>query len=150
MRPVQPGDADAVVALHSRLSGRTRYLRYFWPCPRLAPSDVDRLVSVDHCEREAVVVEMNHRLVAVGQYERLADNGADAEVAMVVEDAYQRRGLGSALLGYLAAAARRQGVRRFVAEVLPDNAGVARALSGAGYRVQRHERSGSLHLTFPI
>src|ERR1700757_3805204 len=118
IRQIQPQDADAIVELHSRFSERTRYLRYFSPYPRIPERDLRRFVNVDHTDREALVVSSGGRLIAVGRYERLAVGADEAEVAFVVEDAYQGRGIGSALLEHLAEAARQAGIARFLAEVL--------------------------------
>src|SRR3954447_15786499 len=105
VRQIQPADADAIVTLHSRLSDRTRYLRYFAPYPRISARDLAHFVNVDHQDREAFVVERGGELLAVGRYDRTGPGATDAEVAFVVEDAHQGRGLGSVLLEHLAAAA---------------------------------------------
>ena len=73
-----------------------------------------------------------------------------AEVAFVVEDAQQRRGLGSILLEHLAAAAQERGIRRFTAEVLAENRTMVRVFIDAGYAVSREYASGVLDLEFDI
>ena len=88
--------------------------------------------------------------MAVGRYERLGPDSPDAEVAFVVEDAHQGRGIGSVLLEHLAEAARENGITRFVAEVLPQNGGMLRVFSDFGYQVQRKYADGVVHLSFPI
>lgn len=148
LRPIRPGDAPAIVALHARFSERTRYLRYFSPYPRIPARDLKRFTEVDHRAREAFVAELGDRLIAVGRYESLSAD--EAEVAFVVEDAHQRRGLGSVLLEHLAAAAREERVARFVAEVLPENGTMLRVFSDAGYTVDRSYADGVVHLTFEI
>ncbi|WP_144118859.1 GNAT family N-acetyltransferase [Catellatospora sichuanensis] len=150
LRQITPLDADAVVAMHSRFSERTRYLRYFSPYPRIPARDLHRFVNVDHVDREAFVVAAGERLVAVGRYERLGALSHEAEVAFVVEDAYQGRGVGSVLLEYLAAAAAEAGVTRFVAEVLPENGAMLRVFTDAGYEVTRRYADGVVTLTFPV
>ena len=121
VRQITPEDADLIVALHARFSDRTRYLRYFSPYPRIPARDLARFVNVDHRDREALVMAIGDDLVAVGRYERLGPDAPDAEVAFVVEDAHQGRGIGSLLLEHLAEAAQAVGITRFVAEVLPEN-----------------------------
>jgi acyl-CoA synthetase (NDP forming)/GNAT superfamily N-acetyltransferase len=150
LRQMQPTDADAIVALHSRLSERTRYLRYFSPYPTIPQRDLDRFVNVDHRDREAFVVVCGPRIMAVGRYERLGPDSPDAEVAFVVEDAHQGRGIGSVLIEHLADAARQNGITRFVAEVLPQNGSMLRVFSDFGYPVQRRYADGVVHLSFPI
>jgi acyl-CoA synthetase (NDP forming)/GNAT superfamily N-acetyltransferase len=150
LRQIHPADAAAIVDLHSRLSDQTRYLRYFSPYPRIPERDLERFVNVDHHDREAFVIVSGSRIMAVGRYERLGPGSPEAEVAFVVEDAHQGRGIGSVLLEHLAQAARENGVDRFVAEVLPQNGGMLRVFSDFGYQVRRQYADGVVHLSFPI
>ena len=151
IRQITPWDASRVVSMHGRFSDRTRYLRYFAPYPRIPKRDLDRFVTVDHRDREALVVSVaSGDLVAVGRYERLGSDSPDAEVAFVVEDAYQGRGIAPLLLEHLAEAARAAGITRFVAEVLPVNRPMIKVLTDAGYQVSREFDEGIVHLTFPI
>jgi acyl-CoA synthetase (NDP forming)/RimJ/RimL family protein N-acetyltransferase len=150
LRRIHPDDAPAIVELHSRLSDRTRYLRYFSPYPRIPERDLARFVNVDHRDREAFVIVSGSRIMGVGRYERLGPDSPEAEVAFVVEDAHQGRGIGSVLLEHLADAARECGITRFVAEVLPQNSGMLRVFSDFGYQVQRRYADGVVHLEFPI
>ena len=150
LRQIRPDDAPEIVEFHSRMSERTRYLRYFSPYPRIPERDLARFVNVDHRDREAFVVVTGPRIMAVGRYERLGPESPEAEVAFVVEDAHQGRGIGSVLLEHLAEAARENGITRFVAEVLPENGGMLRVFSDFGYQVQRRYADGVVHLSFPI
>ncbi|MFC7527175.1 GNAT family N-acetyltransferase [Actinoplanes sp. GCM10030250] len=150
LRQIRPEDAPAIVDFHSRMSDRTRYLRYFSPYPRIPERDLRRFVNVDHSDREAFVTVADGRITSVGRYERLGPGSAEAEVAFVVEDALQGRGIGSVLLEHLAEAAREHGITRFVAEVLPENGGMLRVFGDSGYQVQRRYADGVVHLSFPI
>ena len=94
-------------------------------------------------------------IIAVGRYEgTLGPDGKEvvgpAEVAFVVRDDHQSRGLGSILLEHLTAAARERGVRRFEAEVLAQNNQMVRVFRDAGYQVSREFADGVLHLEFDI
>ena len=132
LRPVVPTDAPGLVALHARLSERSRYFRYFGAYPRIPQKDLERFSVVDHHDRVAFAALLGDEIIAVGRYERL-EGGPSAEVAFVVDDAHQGRGLGSILLEHLAAAASESGLRRFVAEVLAENAAMVRVFGpGAG------------------
>ncbi|HEY3262607.1 MAG TPA: GNAT family N-acetyltransferase, partial [Pseudonocardiaceae bacterium] len=148
LRPIRPEDADALVALHGRLSVRTRYLRYFGPYPEMPKRDIERFTRVDHHDRVALVATLGDDLVAVGRYEGLDSDSA--EVAFVVQDDQQGRGVGSILLEHLTAAARECGIKRFVAEVLAENAAMVRVFRQAGYQVRREFEGGVLHLEFDI
>ena len=149
LRPIVPSDSDRLVAFHAKLSERTRYLRYFGAYPRIPPRDLERFSVVDHFDRVAFVALLGDEIVGVGRYERL-EGGPSAEVAFVVDDQHQGRGLGSILLEHLAAAASECGLRRFVAEVLAENAAMVRVFRDAGYQVSRALEEGVLHLEFDI
>jgi acyl-CoA synthetase (NDP forming)/GNAT superfamily N-acetyltransferase len=157
VRPIRPEDADALVAFHGKLSERTRYLRYFGAYPRISERDLHRFTHVDHRDRVALVAVLDEEIIGVGRYDRLggrtqgADGEtADAEVAFVIADAHQGRGIGSILLEHLAAAARERGIKRFVAEVLAENSRMVRVFTDAGYSAKHEYDSGVVHLTFPI
>lgn len=156
LRPIRPSDADALLAFHQLLSDRTRYLRYFGPYPRIPPRDLERFVTVDHHKRVAFIALLGDEIIAVGRYEGLSDPGkpdapvTSAEVAFVVRDDHQGRGLGSILLEHLAAAARENGLDRFEAEVLVENHAMVRVFREAGYQVRRAFAEGVLHLEFDI
>lgn len=149
IRPITVADADKLVAFHSRLSDRTRYFRYFGPYPRMPRRDVERFTHVDYVNRVALIALLGDDIVAVGRYDRLGEQKS-AEVAFVVEDAHQGRGLGSILLEHLAAAARERGLQRFVAEVLAENSTMVRVFRDAGYQVSRAMEEGVVHLEFDI
>ncbi|AOS62553.1 bifunctional acetate--CoA ligase family protein/GNAT family N-acetyltransferase [Actinoalloteichus hymeniacidonis] len=149
LRPLRPEDGPRLVALHSRMSERTRYLRYFGAYPRMPAADVRRFSTVDHHERVAFGAVLGGDIVAVGRFDRLP-GGDSAEVAFVVEDGHQGRGLGSILLEHLAAAGRERGLRRFEAEVLAENGQMVAVFRAAGYSIRREPAEGALHLEFTI
>jgi succinyl-CoA synthetase alpha subunit/GNAT superfamily N-acetyltransferase len=149
LRPISPEDAEGINGLMERSSDQTRYYRFFGPMKRLSERDLHRFTHVDHVDRVAFVVLLGEQIVAVGRFDRYPDT-ADAEVAFLVEDAHQRRGLGSVLLEHLAAAARERGIKNFVAEVLAQNSTMVRVFQDAGYKSERSYEDGVVHLTFPI
>lgn len=149
LRPIVPSDADQLIAFHGNLSDRTRYFRYFGPYPRMPQRDVDRFSQVDYRNRVALIALLGDDIVAVGRFDRL-EGQESAEVAFVVADGHQGRGLGSILLEHLAAAARECGLRSFVAEVLAENSQMVRVFRDAGYQVKRSMEEGTLHLEFDL
>jgi acyl-CoA synthetase (NDP forming)/GNAT superfamily N-acetyltransferase len=148
LRPIRPDDADKLVAFYDRVSPQSKYLRFFAPYPRLSQRDVDRFTQVDYVDRVAFILTVGENLIAVGRYDRLAND--QAEVAFLVEDAHQGRGIAQLLLEHLAEAARERGITGFVAEILPENRRMAQVFSDAGYRVSKGIEDGVLLVEFPI
>jgi acetyl coenzyme A synthetase (ADP forming)-like protein len=149
IRPITPTDAGVLRDFHERLSDRSRYFRFFSPHPTLSDAEVERFTTVDFVDRVALVAEHEGRLVGVGRYDR-TPGGDDAEAAFVVADAHQGRGVGTLLLEHLTAIARRQGVRRFTAEVLADNRPMLDVFQRAGFAVSRRFEDGVMHVEFAI
>lgn len=152
LRSPNHDDSDALVDFFGALSQRSLYLR-FHGFPRLGPELVERLLEPDWSERGALVgtfaEDGGERVVAVGNYERLRDPLV-AEAAFAVADEFQRRGVGTRLVEQLAERAGRQGIERFVAEVLPDNRGMIGVFEGLGFEVSRHLAGGEVEIQFPI
>jgi len=148
VRPIRADDAERLVRFHSRLTAETIYFRFFAPYPELSDRDVTRFVTVDYSDRVALVATEGGELIAVARYDRL--NSRDAEVAFVVRDDHQSRGLGAVLLEHLAAAAWERGLRRFVAEVLPNNRKMLGTFREAGYVLSQRMEDGVFHLTFDL
>src|SRR5437016_9334639 len=131
--------------MHARLSEQTRYFRFFGAYPNIPPRDLERFTVVDYDKRAAIVATLGDDLVGVARYEGLSPGVA--EVAFVVEDAHQGRGLGPVMLEHLAAAARGRGVTTFEADVLPDNRRMLRVFLDAGYRAERQFDGDAVHVT---
>jgi acyl-CoA synthetase (NDP forming)/RimJ/RimL family protein N-acetyltransferase len=148
LRPIRPADANRLVAFYERVSPESKYLRFFAPYPRLTDRDVQRFTEIDYVDRVAFIVTLGEDMIAVGRYDRIEDD--HAEVAFLIEDAHQGRGIAQLLLEHLAQAARERGITRFVAEVLPENRRMAKVFADAGYRVSKGIEDGVLAVEFPI
>lgn len=148
LRPIRPDDAAGLVALHGRLSPQTVYFRFFAPYPQLSDRDVERFTTVDYRDRVALVATIGEAIIGVVRYDRVAPQ--EAEVAFVIEDEHQGRGLGTIFLEHIAQAARERGVRRFVAEVLPENARMLEIFEHAGYVAESSRDEGFIALSFDI
>ena len=148
VRPILPEDAPRLVEFHSHLSEETIYFRYFAPYPELTERDVERFVTVDNDDRVALVATEADQIIAVARYDRIDQR--DGEVAFTVRDDHQGRGLGAVLLEHLAAAAWERGLRRFVAEVLPNNRRMLATFREAGYAVSQRMEDGVYHVTFEL
>ena len=148
IRPIRADDAELLVEFYSRVSDQSKYFRFFSPMPELSAKDVKRFTQVDHVDRVAFVLLLSGRMIAVGRYDVVRPG--EAEVAFLVEDQHQGRGIAQLLLEHLAQAGRERGVERFVAEVLPDNSRMIQTFRDAGYRVASEYEDGVLMLEFPI
>ncbi|HEX3567225.1 MAG TPA: GNAT family N-acetyltransferase [Acidimicrobiales bacterium] len=149
LRPIAPTDAGALVAFHSGLSDRSRFLRYFYPHVTLSAGEVAHLTQVDGRERVAFVVEHDGALIAVGRYEKLGDP-TQAEVAFVVSDAFQHHGIASLLLQRLADRARAAGMTHLTAEVLAENRMMLRVFHDSGFEVESDSEWGTVQLRMAI
>jgi acyl-CoA synthetase (NDP forming)/ribosomal protein S18 acetylase RimI-like enzyme len=148
LRPIRPADGEALRVFHSALSDRTVYFRFFSAKPELTDRDVTYFTEVDHVTRVALVALDRGAIVGVGRFDALGDG--QAEVAFVIRDDIQGLGLGSVLLEHLTAAARERGVRRFVAEVLPENHRMIATFREAGYEVRQRREDDVLAVSFDI
>lgn len=148
MRPITPEDSDGLVAFYAEVSDESKYYRFFAPMPTLSERDLYRFTHVDHHNRVAFVLTVAEKILAVARYE-LLETG-EAEVAFLVQDAHQGRGIGQLLLEHLGQAARECGVHRFVADVLPDNQKMLQVFYEQGYQVAGGWEEGVMHLEFNI
>ncbi|TDD37967.1 GNAT family N-acetyltransferase [Nonomuraea terrae] len=148
VRPIKPADADRLRSFYSRLSDESIYFRFFGPRPRLSDKEVERFTNVDYVSRVALIATIGAEMVAVIRYDR-TDPG-EAEVAFLVEDAHQGRGVASVLLEHLAATARERGIERFVADVLPANMRMMGVLRQAGYTAQSQFADGVVRMTLDL
>jgi acyl-CoA synthetase (NDP forming)/GNAT superfamily N-acetyltransferase len=148
IRPIRPDDEQLMVEFYARVSDESKYYRFFSPMPKLSERDVRRFTHVDHRERVALVMLLGGQMIAVGRFDVVRPH--EAEVAFLVEDQHQGRGIGQLLLEHLAQAGRERGVERFVAEVLPDNTKMIHAFRDAGYRIASGYADGVITLEFSI
>lgn len=148
LRPITPDDGEALREFHGRLSAQTVYFRFFSTKPRLTDADVEYFTRVDHRSRVALIALERDSIVGVGRFDAIGDG--TAEVAFIIRDDMQGRGLGSVFLEHLAAAAREVGVRRFLAEVLPENSRMLATFREAGYEVQQRREEDVVAVGFDI
>lgn len=148
VRPIEPGDAPRLQAFHARLSDQSVYYRYFGPKPTLSAEELVRLTTVDYRTRMAFVGLLRGEIVGVARYEGIDET--TAEVAFVVRDDLQGRGIGSILLEHLAAAARERGITRFVAETLPMNQRMIATFRESGFDVDARRTEDVVDVSFRI
>jgi RimJ/RimL family protein N-acetyltransferase len=147
IRPIRPDDKTLLAEGMRHLSERSAYQRFLGPKHALTGRELRYLTEVDfrdHVAFVAVRPEEPDVLVGVGRWVRLASDPEVAEIAFVVADDLQHRGLGTALGEALAEAARERGVKRFAATMLPDNLAAHRLFARLAQE-RETARSGILH-----
>ena len=149
LRPLHRDDGAGLLALASRLSDESIYNRFFSPRRPQTHDDIAPFLDLDYRERFALAAELGAEIVALGSYFYEPDRDS-AEVAFVVEDRHQLRGIGSLLLEHLAAIARSNGIARFHAQTLFDNHKMLRVFASAGYSVHRSLEQGIWDIEFDL
>lgn len=137
LRPITPHDAPALQEFHRAQSDRSRYMRFFTAKPDLTPEELKRLTTVDYVHDLALIAVLGSSIVGVGRYTGTGPGRAD--IAFLVADAMQGKGLGTILFDHLAAAARERGIGTFTADVLPENSQMLHVFDAIGY--ETHSRA---------
>ncbi|MFF9178537.1 GNAT family N-acetyltransferase [Streptomyces sp. NPDC014793] len=157
IRPITVDDADRLVSFYEQVSDESKYYRFFAPYPRLSAKDVHRFTHHDFVDRVGLAATIGGEFIATVRYDRIGTDGMpasvpadEAEVAFLVQDAHQGRGVASALLEHVAAVARERGIRRFAAEVLPANTKMIKVFTDAGYTQKRSFEDGVVRLEFDL
>jgi acyl-CoA synthetase (NDP forming)/GNAT superfamily N-acetyltransferase len=157
IRPITVDDAERLVSFYEQVSDESKYYRFFAPYPRLSAKDVHRFTHHDFVDRVGLAATVGGEFIATVRYDRIGPDGMpasapadEAEVAFLVQDAHQGRGVASALLEHIAAVARERGIRRFAAEVLPANSKMIKVFTDAGYQQRRSFEDGVVRLEFGL
>ena len=151
LRPIRPEDEPLVARFHETLSDRTVYLRYFCSMSLGARVAHDRLVRIcfgDYDRDLALVAEVNDPksgiiIVGVGRLNRIHEK-QEAEVAILVSDHYQRRGLGLQFMQGLIEIARSENLTRLSSEMLRDNIAMQAISKAVGFRLRMLDGSSSM------
>ena len=152
-RPITIDDVDAWLEFYGTLSNRTRFLRLHHIPKEMRREDALRYCSVDYKNSFAFVAEAieegKKRIVAVGRYNRLPA-GSTAEIAFVIEDKYQEKGIGTKLIEWLAIVARENDIDTFEAYVMQENKMMLSVFQGYGFHMKREIMDNVVHITFPL
>jgi acyl-CoA hydrolase/GNAT superfamily N-acetyltransferase len=152
-RPVKPSDESTLADMLYSLSAESVRKRYFTYTRAFPHRDVQKLANIDYRQDIAIVglvpAASGEDMVAIGQF--FTDPGrASAEVAFIVQDEWQQKGMGTFLLEYLARIARSRGVRTFHASVLTINKGMLQVFYNSGYSVNTEFDGDVYHVRFDI
>jgi GNAT superfamily N-acetyltransferase len=149
VRPIAMNDAEALVRLFHRLSPRSILQRFLAPLHRLPEPVLTRLVDVDHHCREALVAVRDEEIVAVARYDgRCAWH--EAEIALTVDDAWQRRGLASRLGPRLAQLAVERRIDTFTATIGGENRAALRLVRQMAPRASIRFADGEYAVSIPL
>jgi len=151
-RPVKVTDEDAMRDFFYSLSPESIYHRFFQPVKSMPHSRVMPMVSIDYDKDMALVATVEdiggEKIVGVGRYMRSSKDEKFAEVAFLVRDEWQNRGMGRALLTSLTEIAKSRGIEGFVASVLHDNKQMMGVFHASGYAVKTTFEDGIYNISY--
>jgi acetyltransferase len=155
-RPIRPEDEPLMVKFHEKLSDRSVYMRYFGTLSlktRIAHERLVRICFGDYDCELALVAEVKGaggaEIIGVGRMNRIPGTD-DADVAILVTDAYQNRGLGAELLRRVIEVAKEEGVHAVSADMMPDNLSMQAICKHLGFDVKMQDGFSSLHARLEI
>ncbi len=125
-------------------------MRYFGTNRRSAEADVDRMLSTGVDRPVCLLTMQGEAIIGLGYIVRSDARTSDAEVAFLVDEEHQGKGIGSLILEHLAYIARDAGVTHFTAEVLPENRGMVGVFKDAGFEVSTGYEDGLIAVVMDI
>ena len=150
LRPIAPDDIDRLERLFYRLSPETVYRRFFSPIAKPRRSMLEHLANVDHLDRDAIVAVVDDEIVGVARYYKVAGYPNTAEIAILVEDAWQRHHVATLLVNELSTLARERGFTMFTAAMLGDNQPVVSLIRALNPSARIKWDSGTLAAEIPL
>jgi RimJ/RimL family protein N-acetyltransferase len=149
IRPVEPGDAGELRRGLEHLSAASSYRRFRTRVQHFSREELDAYTRVDHVRHEALVAldPRGHEGIGVARYVCDPGDATRAEVTCVIADAWQERGVGSALVERLAERARAAGVQRFIATMLAVDTRARRLFARVAQPVDEQDRDGVVRIT---
>jgi acyl-CoA hydrolase/GNAT superfamily N-acetyltransferase len=152
-RAIKPSDEDQMRRLFYRFSDEDVYFRYFSPIPTMPHIKMQSYVNVDYRSTTSIVgligPKGGGRIVAEARYVRDQEKPL-ADVAFIVDEKYQGKGIASYLYGLLIDLAKKSGLEGFTADVLPSNKAMLRVFKKGPYPFTSTLSQGVYHLTIPF
>ncbi len=153
-RAIKPSDEEEMRRLFYRFSERTVYYRYFSPIKTMPHPKMQDYVNVDYSRFMSIVATIEQdgmeKIIAEGRYVRHLDRPLYADIAFVVDELYQGRGIALFLLELLIKTARERGIQFFTADVIADNKSMMRVLEKSNLQMRAVMEYGSYNLTMPL
>jgi GNAT superfamily N-acetyltransferase len=153
LRPLEAGDRERLSRLFYRLSPESVYHRFLSPLHDPSDAGLDRLVDLDHDQRDAIAAMSGDEVVGVARYFRDRET-AVADLAVLIEDAWQGKGLSLILVEQLKELARSRGIEAFTATILSQNRSaiglVRRVFPNATFTVDGPELTALMPFEAPV
>jgi RimJ/RimL family protein N-acetyltransferase len=150
LRPIRISDETIAKDFFYSLSDQSMYRRFMSVRTDMPHERLQQFVVIDY-KREMVILAVleseskQHTIVGIGQY-GIDETSHVAEVAVVVRDDMQGRGIGTELLSYMTLLAKRQGLLGFTAEVLVENQPMMHLFERGGFDIEKHRAEGAYEL----
>ncbi len=152
-RPVKPTDEPALSEMLYSLSEKSIRTRYMTHTVVFPHRDIQRLTNIDYRQDIAIVGVIpnvsGEEIVAIAQY-FLEPKTQAAEVAFLVQDEWQQKGMGTFLLDYITQIAKQRGVKKFYAKVLPTNEPMLAIFHNSGYKVNTEFDGYAYDITYDL
>jgi GNAT superfamily N-acetyltransferase len=152
IRAQQPEDQAAMLEAFGRMSEQSRYTRFFAPKRGLSEKEIAHFMNVDFVNHVALVAVAgdagSQRIVGAGRY--IVSQPGTAELAFMVDEAHQGKGIASVLIRHLAAIARAAGLDGLHAEVLDANAPMLKVFGKSGLAMSTERQQGVVHVALRL
>jgi len=142
-RPIRPNDDDKIMAFYYGLSRDTVYFRFFSGRKNVPKSRIRDYTHIDYQKNFAMVVEYNEMIIGVGHFIVTGDPET-AEMAVVMHDDWQRKGIGTHFLRYLILIAKDRGIKHIIATVLLENFKILKTIEKLGFKFSKKLEDGDL------
>src|SRR5215471_13992798 len=150
IRPANPGDFEAVKAMHEAMSPSNAYLRFFSLSKAAAEHEARRISREPAADHLALLALYGAEVVGVASYEVVRGSDKTAEIAFAVADTMHHRGIATLLLEHLVSQARARQIETFTAETLSENTSMLRVFSDAGLPARSSRADGVVTITIPL
>jgi RimJ/RimL family protein N-acetyltransferase len=152
IRALRPDDRSGLLAAVGRISERSLYRRFFGFKRDFTEREVDFFTNVDFVSHDALValLEEAGQPMIVGGARYIIVPSGEAEIAFAVDDAYQGKGIGTALMRHLIVLAGQAGLKELIADVLPDNAAMLKVFETSGLEITTSREPDAIHVVLRL
>ncbi|MDD4924708.1 MAG: GNAT family N-acetyltransferase [Dehalococcoidales bacterium] len=151
IRPINLNDSDAWIIFVNGLSPYSKFYRFHHIIKDVCAEDARPFCSIDYKNSFALIAELVKdscfEIIAVGRYTRINES-PNAEFAIVVDDDFQRRGIGVEIMKDLAKVAGKNGITTFEGYTLIENFEIINFLKKCGFDLRIIQRTGMRHISF--